>query len=165
MKKKSTGTFVNIIVISIMVLIMIGIFWAIYSFILKVDAQPPAVKAPKTPAEVYREFNKAELSGDFRIIRTFLSNTHQKIYDSWDEERFITEGAEIKKNAATNYKVIKETIDGNKAELYLEGNTISFMTGRQAPYGKITFSLEDGEWKILKSNWVEKPELLDDSEN
>lgn len=125
------------------------------------NTSAPADNSPGVLAKLYKEFNLVERGGKIDEIRKYISKEHQHVFDKMNEERKEKEGASLAKNAPTEYMVVKEIIDGDNGCLYLEGNATSFFNGKPAPYGKMTFRLESGKWKLYNSHWAEKKEQLD----
>ena len=160
MQKKSSG-FKNFIFISILVLLIAGGVAGVYFMVMRVDKAGPQVNYPAdTPQDVYSLYNKAAREGNFNKARTFISAQHQALFDSFDEKRIAKEGSYLKATAPTDYKVTSQKIEGNTAQIMLEGNGKSIISGGSAKFCKVSFALEQGEWKIVKENWADKLENL-----
>ncbi len=160
MQKKSSGL-KNFIFISILLLLIIGGVAGVYFMVMKVDKAGPQVKYPaETPQDVYSLYNKAAREGNFKKARTFISAQHQALFDTFDEKRVEKEGTYLKSTAPTEYKITSQKIEGNTAWIMLEGNGKSIISGGSANFCKVTFALENGEWKISKENWADKLDNL-----
>lgn len=160
MEKKSSGL-KNFIFISILVLMIAGGIAGVYFMVMRVDKAGPQVKYPaETPQDVYSLYNKAAREGNFNKARTYISAQHQALFDTFDEKKIAQEGSYLKNSAPTEYKVTSQKIQGNTAWIMLEGNGKSIIAGGKANFCKVNFALENGEWKISRENWADKPENL-----
>ncbi|MCE1248040.1 MAG: hypothetical protein LWY06_15470 [Firmicutes bacterium] len=109
----------------------------------------------------YNSYRDTAKTGDFSKIRTFISKDHQKLFDSWDQKKIDESGKYIKGNLAVEIKFEGGLVKDDMGYLWLEGQGVKgLFDGKPLKHCLVTFRKEDGQWKILKENWADKPENL-----
>lgn len=160
MEKKSSGL-KNFIFISILVLLIAGGVAGVYFMVMKVDKAGPDVVYPsETPSDVYTLYNKAAREGDFKKAMTYISQQHQARFAEYDEKKIEKEGNYLKATAPTQFNITGAKIEGTNAWITLSGNAKSIIAGGKANFARVTFALENGEWKITKESWADTLENL-----
>ena len=161
MKKKASNPVKNILFVSVILILILGGIAGVYVMVSKVGNRQPSANYPmNTPSQVYKQYLHASREADFNKARKYISQEHQSLFDTYDEERIKNEGKYLKSAAPKQYKITSEKIEGDTAVVMLEGDAKSLIGKGNVKFGKIIFKLENGEWKISKLSWADTKKNL-----
>jgi ketosteroid isomerase-like protein len=119
---------------------------------------PVQDKAIKELQDFYNTYHETAKTGDFAKIRTFISRDHQKLFDSWDAKTTEANGQHTKNNLAEDMVFKGGKVDGDMGYLWINGRKVKgLLDGKELKYCLVTFRKEDGQWKIVKEHWADRP--------
>jgi len=110
--------------------------------------------APQTKA--YRALLKTVDAGDFAGYKKAMTAESAKGMDAQLKETGMTEKqamAFLKTMSPTELKVTSIEVESKKATLKATGKS-----GGELSYGTVEMAEEDGQWKVARQSWSNKPE-------
>jgi hypothetical protein len=122
----------------------------------------PLALAGPTATEAYLEIHQKELAAksyeDLTKLRSKSSIANDKAISA---EEKVALFPLFQATMPTKVKVLKESIDGNKATLDVEVPAVAPANGMvEHTTGTVTLELEDGQWKLFKESWHAKAESV-----
>ena len=144
------------------------IFFLLILSIIFLNLFSAEVIAADTPELVYGKCRLAIKEGNFdKMIKLIVKEKREELLKELDKlspedrDKAVTKLMEVlKARMPVKYRVLKSIREDDETTiLYARGRIRSLIDKNiiKTRYGKIIFKKEDGEWKLLKEIWQEKP--------
>jgi len=115
--------------------------------------------AANSPEDVYRKYIDALKNGEFSEMINYISTEGRKNISGYTGEQKMKMFKHLQEMAPISYKVVKKTIPGAYAYLWIEGLYVFKEDPKpQKGYAKVYFINESGEWKIQKEMCGKNPQ-------
>jgi hypothetical protein len=112
------------------------------------EAGTPLPAGGGDPGKAYFEYDKAVRAGDIAKMKAFAAD--EEMAKQLDDPQAKEMIAMIKEMRAKQIKILKGTINGDNAILYVEG--VSGMGGGKTT-GKVQMVKKNNAWKLIKESW------------
>jgi len=113
----------------------------------------PVMAGSDSPQDVYALYIAAQRDGNIKGMCEYVTEAKVKQLEAMPAEQQTQIAEMMKMMAPTEYTVVTEDIQGDRATLILTGKASDFAGGSCEKKGTASFVKEGGVWKLSQERW------------